>query len=272
METSAEILIDQLAAWFAPRSQVAIALSGGIDSCLVAFAARRFLGRAAVVALISTSASLKARDLAEARDFATRFDINLVEINSREMDDPQYLSNPPDRCFHCKTALYLEMEKTIAGQFPGFDILNGNNASDLGDYRPGLQAAAQHQVLSPLADCGFQKDHIRLVACHFGLPNWNKPASPCLSSRFPYGVAIDPAKLAMVEKAEDYLNGLGFEDVRVRFVDGTGRIEVPADRLPELRRMFDQVRPAILASGFSNCEIDAEGLVSGKLNRVLFQA
>ena len=272
MDRSAEALIDQLAAWFAHRRQVAIALSGGIDSCLVAFAARRYLGRAAVVALISTSASLKSRDLAEAREFAARFDVNLVEINSCEMENPHYLSNPADRCFHCKTALYLEMEKTIAQRFPGFEILNGNNASDLGDYRPGQQAAAQHQVLSPLADCGFRKEDIRLVARHFGLPNWNKPASPCLSSRFPYGVAIDPAKLAMVERAEDYLNGLGFADVRVRFVDGIGRVEVPADCLPDLGRLFDQVRLAILACGFNDCEIDPEGLVSGKLNRALFQA
>ena len=269
MEQELAGLIEKLEAWFAPRKQVAIALSGGIDSSLVAWAARRYLGREAVIALISTSESLKARDLAEARAFAERFDINLVEINSREMEDPQYLSNPIDRCFHCKTALYNEMEKVIADRFPGSEVLNGNNASDLGDYRPGIKAANEHHVFSPLADCGFRKEDIRAVAKHFDLPNWNKPASPCLSSRFPYGEAIESKKLAMVEAAEDLLNTYGFEDVRVRYLAGLARIEVLTDDIPKLRELILEIEAQLIVMGFDDCEIDEEGLVSGKMNRVL---
>lgn len=269
MEQELTGLVKKLEAWFADHKQVAIALSGGIDSSLVAFVARKYLGRAAVIALISTSESLKARDLADARAFAARFDINLVEINSHEMEDPNYLSNPVDRCFHCKTALYDEMEKVIAEQFPGSSVLNGNNASDLGDYRPGIKAANEHKVFSPLADCGFRKEDIRAVAKYFDLPNWNKPASPCLSSRFPYGEAIESKKLAMVEAAEDLLNSYGFEDVRVRYLAGLARVEVPVDSINHLREIFLEIELQLVALGFDDCEIDEEGLVSGKLNRVL---
>ncbi|MBA7577125.1 Pyridinium-3,5-bisthiocarboxylic acid mononucleotide synthase [subsurface metagenome] len=159
------------------------------------------------------------------------------------------------------------MQKLIAYKYPGYPVLNGNNYSDFGDFRPGLQAAEEYKVYSPLAECKFIKEDIRNVARYYNLPNWNKPASPCLSSRFPYGEEISVDKLKMIEKAEDILNDFGFDDVRVRYINNSARIEVPSDQLSGLEQAFDQIAPSILSFGFENCEIDAEGLISGKLNR-----
>jgi uncharacterized protein len=268
MENISE-LAERLENWFTGIEKAAIALSGGIDSSLVAFTARKKLGRENVIAVISASASVKQRDLKDARSFTGVFDIPLQEIDAREIDDPDYAKNPVNRCFFCKTALYDEMDRLIAENFPGYTVLNGNNYSDFGDYRPGLEAGSQHKVLSPLAACKFTKDDIRTVARHYGLPNWSKPASPCLSSRFPYGENITREKLKMVELAEDVLNDFGFDHVRVRYFSRTAKIEVPADRIQDLRKNFKKIRPRITSFGFDECTIDAEGLVSGKLNRAI---
>lgn len=262
-------LTEKLEGWFKKVDKAAIALSGGIDSSLVAFAARKQLGKENSVAVISASASVKAKELNDARNFCSKFDIRLIEIDAREIDDENYRNNPINRCFFCKSALYTEMEKLIGEKFPGYAVLNGNNFSDFGDFRPGLQAADDHKIYSPLAACKFEKEDIRLVSKHYGLPNWNKPASPCLSSRFPYGESISVDKLKMVEKAENLLNDYGFEDVRVRYVDDSARIEVEADRIPDLEAAFDKIKPEVISFGFHNCEVDPEGLVSGKLNRAI---
>jgi pyridinium-3,5-biscarboxylic acid mononucleotide sulfurtransferase len=262
-------LIDKLEGWFTKIDKAAIALSGGIDSSLVAFAARKMLGKEKSVAVISASASVKAKELNDARNFCSKFDIRLVEIDAREIDDENYRNNPLNRCFFCKSALYNEMEKLVSQEFPGYPVLNGNNFSDFGDFRPGLQAADEHKVYSPLAECKFEKEDIRLISKHYGLPNWNKPASPCLSSRFPYGESINVEKLKMIEKAEDLLNEYGFEDVRVRYIKNNARIEVQADKISKLEEVFKKIKPEVLSFGFNDCEIDPEGLVSGKLNRVI---
>lgn len=264
-----EMLRERLESWFSKVERAVVALSGGIDSSLVAFAARKMLGRDNVIAVISASASVKNKELNEAREFCNRYNIQLVEIDAGEIEDMNYRENPLNRCFFCKSALYTALDNLILEKFPGYVVLNGNNYSDFGDYRPGLKAAEDHKVYSPLADCSFTKDDLRSVAKTYGLPNWNKPASPCLSSRFPYGEAIDTEKLKMVEKAEDLLNNYGFDDVRVRYIKNTARIEVPPDRVSELKILFDQIAPQISAFGFDDAEIDPEGLVSGKLNRVL---
>lgn len=265
----AEDLSLRLEAWFDKVERTVVALSGGIDSSLVAYVSRRMLGQENARAIISASASVKQRELNDARYFCTKYDINLIEVDAREIDDPNYRENPVNRCFFCKSALYSEMDRIIAEKFPGFAVLNGNNFSDLGDFRPGLQAAEQHKVFSPLAESRFTKDDIRKVAKYYGLPNWDKPASPCLSSRFPYGEGISVEKLKMVEKAEDLLNDFGFSDVRVRYINNVARIEVPADELDKLHIVFDDVLPSMQSYGFTGCEIDNEGLVSGKLNRAV---
>lgn len=259
--------VAQLEKWYEKIDRAVIALSGGIDSSLVAFTARRVLGRDKLIAVISASVSVKQKELKDARNFTDRYDIPLREIDTREIDDPNYARNPVNRCYFCKTALYSALDRFIAEQFRGYTVLNGNNYSDFGDYRPGLEAAEQHAVLSPLAECQFTKEDIREVARFYGLPNWNKPASPCLSSRFPYGESITIEKLRMVENAEDVLNSFGFDDVRVRYMKNVAKIEVPAEELDRLHKHFDAISPRVKAFGFDDCFIDQEGLVSGKLNR-----
>ena len=262
-------LATTLESWFTAMDKVIVALSGGIDSSLVAYVARKVLGKENVVAVISASASVKEKELKDARYFCTAFDIRLEEIDAHEIEDSHYRQNPVNRCFFCKSALYTELDKLISGLYTDHTVLNGNNFSDFGDFRPGLRAAEEHRVLSPLAMCHFSKADIRNVAKFYGLPNWNKPASPCLSSRFPYGETITEKKLKMVEKAEDLLNDHGFGDVRVRYIQNTARIEVPTDRIAELRIIFHHIETEIKSFGFDNCEIDPEGLISGKLNRAL---
>jgi pyridinium-3,5-biscarboxylic acid mononucleotide sulfurtransferase len=265
--TESKILADRLEKWFTGVNRVAVALSGGIDSSLVVFAARKYLGKENTLAVISASASLKSKELKEARNFCSRYDILLKEIDSGEIEDLNYSNNPINRCFYCKSALYNEMEKLIVNEFPGYTILNGNNFSDFGDFRPGLQAAENYKIMSPLAECRFTKEDIREVSNWFGLPNWSKPASPCLSSRFPYGESITKEKLKMVEKAEDLLNTYGFEDVRVRYMNNSARIEVPVNRVAELKNVFDEIKSEFESFGFIDSMVDEEGLVSGKLNR-----
>jgi len=261
--------LDRLEEWFASIDKAMIALSGGVDSCLVTFLARHFLGRERTLAVISNSASLKKRDLDTARRFCEEHDISLLEIDAREIDDPNYASNPTNRCYYCKTALYTSMQRLRTERYPSYRILNGNNFSDFGDYRPGLEAAGEHRVLSPLADCGFSKADIRTMARHFQLATWDKPASPCLSSRFPYGHHITVEKLRQVEEGEELLAAYGFDNMRLRHYGDTARIEVPADQVARLREHFDAISGQLRDLGFERCEIDEEGLVSGKLNRVL---
>lgn len=255
--------------WFSQRKGVLTALSGGVDSCLVAWAARQSLPREMAVAVIGDSPSLKRSDLRSAIDFCKSNDIVYVIIHPGELDDPNYAGNPVDRCFWCKSSLYLAMNRLQVRDYPDFVMVNGNNVSDLGDYRPGMKAASQYKSYSPLAECGMNKEDIRTMAHEAGLKVWNKPASPCLSSRFPYGTAISREKLALVEKAEEWLSQKGFSDVRVRYLDGRARIEVPASQIEALKGLAAEVSIVFAEIGFSQTEIDEEGLVSGKLNRVL---
>jgi len=261
--------IDDLRAWYKRRSNVLVALSGGVDSCLVAYTARRWLGKAHAIAVISNSASLKTRDLEDAKSFCEKYDIQLEIIDAREIDDPNYVANPINRCYFCKTALYDELYRLVDNKYPGYAILNGNNYSDFGDYRPGLQAADEHEVLSPLAEVKMTKDEIRAMAQFFKMFVWDKPASPCLSSRFPYGESISVEKLRMVEEAENILNEYGFEDVRVRYKDKCATIEVPSDELDLLYPLMDEVETKFKLLGFHQVAVDEEGLISGKLNRVI---
>ena len=261
--------INTLKAWYSKQDKVIVALSGGVDSCLVAYSARKYLGKENAIAVISNSASLKARDLKDAENFCKRYDIQLELIDAKEIEDENYASNPINRCYFCKSALYDELISLIGNKYKGFKILNGNNYSDFGDYRPGLQAADEKAVLSPLADCKLVKEDIRDIAHHFDLFVWDKPASPCLSSRFPYGEAITIQKLRMVEKAEELLYENGFHNSRVRYNKNVAKIEVPNDQIDQLKRKIINIEDKIIEFGFTDCIIDEEGFVSGKLNRVL---
>ncbi|GAF03844.1 ATP-dependent sacrificial sulfur transferase LarE [Saccharicrinis fermentans] len=260
--------INKLNSWFSKHTQVLIALSGGIDSCLVAYMARQALGKTNAIAVISNSASLKEKDLVDARDFALNYDIQLIEIDANEINDINYSSNPINRCYYCKSNLYKSIRELANTSYPNYEITNGNNYDDMGDYRPGMQAADEFQVFSPLLECGINKESIRQISQHFNLKIWNKPASPCLSSRFPYGEAITSERLNMIENAENLLNTNGFNEVRVRYRKGNASIEVPHNEIPRLKSIFSkQVQDKIAEFGFKTVHIDEEGLISGKLNR-----
>ena len=256
----------QLEKWFSEHHASMVAFSGGIDSSMVLFLARQVQGKENVLAVISASESLKHRDLQEAREFCSRYDIRLQEIKTRELSDVHYAANPENRCFYCKSHLF-KMMKELQTDYPEYELLSGTNRDDVGDYRPGINAAQNYRVLAPLADCGITKNELRAMARHFNLPNWNKPASPCLSSRIPYHQSVTPAKLQQIEEAESYLNQLGFQDVRVRHYGTTARIEVLPEKIAQLNLLASTIASRLSHLGFSCIDIDQEGLVSGKLNR-----
>ncbi len=261
--------LKHLKQWFIDHPKVLIALSGGVDSCLVAYLARTFNESENVVALIGVSPSLKRRDLELAISFCKKYDINWFKIFPNEIEDENYSQNPANRCYYCKTALYREMCTLQKESYPDFVLLNGNNFSDLGDYRPGMMAAKENMALSPLVDCGIDKELVRNLAREYNLEVWDKPASPCLSSRFRYNQPITVKKLHMVEQAEDFVNSLGYSDVRVRIDNYNAKVEVPKDEVASLLLKKEILMTELFSLGFKKVEIDEEGLVSGKLNRDL---
>lgn len=268
LKRETEEKLAKLETWFREWPGSIVAFSGGIDSSLVLYLSRMWQGRDGAIGVISKSESLKTKDFELAQSFSKQYDIHMEVIETRELEDKRYNENPVDRCFFCKEHLYTDLQ-AISAQYPGYPVLNGTNADDYNDYRPGMKAAAKYEIFSPLAECGIVKEEIREIARHFGLPNWNKPASPCLSSRIPYTHAITRKKLVEIEAAEELLNSFGFDDVRVRHYGDHGKIEVPREEVPRLLEMKASVVEKIREIGFPEVVIDEEGLVSGKLNRDL---
>ena len=261
-------LLASIKNWFEQHSGTITAFSGGIDSALVLYLSRKYLGHDKAIGVISKSESLKNKDYLLATDFAQKNDIKLETIYTRELADANYNTNPANRCYFCKTHLYKALENTKT-KYPDYTVLNGTNTDDFSDYRPGMKAAEENQIRSPLADLNLGKDDIRSLAKYFGIPFWDKPASPCLSSRIPYGEEVTSGKLSQIEKAEDILNDFGFLNVRIRHHGKSCRIEVPLDELGSLRKNFARIVPLIKAVGFQECSIEDDGLISGKLNKVL---
>lgn len=259
----------QLRRIFAQADRALVAYSGGIDSTLVAKVAWDVLGDRAI-AITAESPSLLPEDLDDAKAQAAAIGIAHEIVQTHELDNPSYASNPANRCYFCKSELHDTLKPlAIARGYPY--VVDGVNADDLQDYRPGIQAAQERGARSPLAEVGISKAEVRELARHLGLPWWDKPAQPCLSSRFPYGEAITAEKLQRVGRAERHLRLLGWREVRVRSVGDTARIEVPADRLTEFVTTLDL--PDLVARfqdyGFLFVTLDLEGFASGKLNRVL---
>jgi len=246
---------------------VIVAFSGGIDSSLVAYVAGEVLGKQAL-AVTSASASLKRADLALAEKLADDWGIRHQVIVTDELSKPEYRANPVNRCFHCKTSLYTyldEMAQTEAVEV----VLNGTNLDDLGDHRPGLVAANNFEVRSPLVEAGFHKADIRALAAALGLENAEKPQAACLSSRFPYGTHITQALLSQVEAAEDVMTELGFTQYRVRHHDDVARLEIPTSEMSRAIELQAQLQDKIKATGYTFVALDLGGFRSGSLNESL---
>jgi uncharacterized protein len=258
----------RLSAWLARRGRVAIGYSGGVDSAYLAVVARRTLGGDAVLAIIGRSESYPAEQWATARRVAEGFDVPVLELRTEELADPRYAANPSNRCYFCKTELWGRLVPVARAH--GFaTVADGTNADDLGEHRPGAQAAREHAVASPLADLGFTKDEIRLRSRALGLPTWQQPSSPCLSSRLPYGTPVTAERLRQVERAEEALRALGIEgDLRVRHHDDLARVELGREALAEWLRPEAAARlgDAVRGAGFSRVAIDLRGFRSGSLN------
>jgi uncharacterized protein len=257
-----------LADWLRARGRVAIGFSGGVDSAYLAVAARRILGADNVLAIIGRSASYPAEQWATARRVAESFDVTVLELDTDEMSDPRYAANPANRCYFCKTELWGKLVPAAAER--GFEtVADGTNADDVGGYRPGMQAAHENAVASPLAEVGFTKEEIRARSRALGLPTWQQPASPCLSSRLPYGTSVTPERLRLIERAERAVRELGVTgDMRVRYHDDVARVELAPNELTtwlEAERA-EALRAAVVSAGFPRVALDLRGFRSGSLN------
>ncbi|MDB9313995.1 ATP-dependent sacrificial sulfur transferase LarE [Spirulina sp. CS-785/01] len=261
--------LEQLRTLFAQMERALIAYSGGIDSTLVAKVAYDVLGDRAL-AVTAVSPSLLPEDLEDAKIQAATIGIPHERVNTGEMDNPNYTSNPVNRCYFCKSELHDTL-KPLALQRGYPYVIDGVNADDLQDYRPGIQAAKERGARSPLAETGITKADVRQLSKQLDLPWWDKPSQPCLSSRFPYGEEITVAKLQRVGRAEIYLRKLGWTNLRVRSAGDTARIELPPEQITQFVVTTDL--PRLVADlqelGFLYVTLDLEGYKSGKLNRVL---
>ncbi|MDZ7970465.1 MAG: ATP-dependent sacrificial sulfur transferase LarE [Nostoc sp. DedSLP03] len=263
------VKLEQLKALFAEMEQALIAYSGGVDSTLIAKIAYDVLGDRAL-AVTAVSPSLLPEELEDAKIQAATIGIPHKIVQTHEMENPNYTSNPVNRCYFCKSELHDTL-KPLALELGYPYVVDGVNADDLHDYRPGIQAAKERGARSPLAEVGLTKVEVRQLSQQLGLPWWDKPAQPCLSSRFPYGEEITVAKLQRVGRGEIFLRKLGWENLRVRSEGDTARIELPPEQIKEfvLTNDLQTLVTAFQDFGFIYVTLDLEGYRSGKLNQVL---
>jgi len=258
--------LERLHGVLADTGGVVVAYSGGTDSALVAAVAARSLGDRAL-AVTAVSPSLPPGEIEQAAEVAALLGIRHRTVRTHEVDRPEYLANGIDRCYHCKTELY-DVLAAVSAESGGTQVVSGANADDLGDYRPGLRAAAEHGVRHPLVEVGMTKPEVREAARTMGLPTWDKPASACLSSRIAFGVTISVEMLSKVGRAERMLHEMGFRQCRVRVHDDLVRVEVEPEDLARLTSAEIRVRivEALHELGYRYVTLDLEGFRSGSMN------
>lgn len=258
----------RLADWFRARGSALVGFSGGVDSAYLACVAVEALGQEHVLAVIGRSASYPEAQWARAREVAAAFNVLVLEVDTEEMSDPRYAANPVNRCYFCKSELWSRLAPLAAARGLAV-VVDGTNADDLTDHRPGALAARERSVESPLAQLGFTKDEIRELSRRRGMPTWSQPSSPCLSSRLPYGTAVTAERLRQVEVAEAALRALGVTgNLRVRHFGERATVEMDAAEVarfaePALARAL---RQAVGSAGFDEVEVDPRGFRSGALN------
>lgn len=246
---------------------VVVAYSGGVDSSLLAYYARRALGERAKIA-IAVSASLPKEDLEFARQQADEFNFDLIEVETRELEDPQYQKNDASRCYHCKSSLFEELEE-LARELDIKYIAYGAIMDDMQDTRPGNRAAREHRVLSPLQQAGLEKWEIRQLAERHNLPSWDRPQAACLSSRLPMNEPVTVEKLSQIEKAESYLRKLGFRQLRVRHHGEIARLELEQSEMPKLcadQNLMNEIAAKLKEFGYKFVTLDLSGYRQGGAN------
>jgi uncharacterized protein len=245
--------------------RVLLGFSGGVDSALLAVAGLRALGPDGFLAVIGRSASYPEAQWRASQELAGRFGIPVLELDTGELDDPRYLRNSPDRCYFCKSELWDRLAGVASAR--GFDtVIDGTNADDLGEHRPGMRAGRERAVRSPLAELGWTKADVRRASRALGLPAWDAPAAPCLSSRIRYGLGVTPERLRQVELGEEFLRSLGVRgDLRVRHHGDLARIEVAPAEMTVVRDAWPVVETRFAGLGFERVELDPEGYRRGGL-------
>jgi pyridinium-3,5-biscarboxylic acid mononucleotide sulfurtransferase len=248
--------------------RIVVAYSGGVDSTLLLALAVRTLGSDNVLAAVGISPSLPDRELRDGRTLAAQIGAQIVEIQTAELDDPNYAANPERRCFYCKSELFTLLRQ--AADQRGFDVVaSGANFDDTGDFRPGLEAGAKLGVVNPLMDAGLTKPEIRTISKAIGLATWDKPAMACLASRIPYGQGVSSEKLNRIEQAEYVLKDLGFVQCRVRDHDTIARIEVPATDISKAAELRETLTEKLKDLGYAYVTLDLQGFRSGSMNETI---